>query len=60
MAPGSAVGVPGEDVGAADDAGTVVYSRTLGSWYSLLLEDTGAATVPAGAGFGETLAAVAA
>lgn len=60
MRDGVVIGVPGEDVGAADDAGTVVYSRTLGSWSSLLLEDTGAATVPADAGFGETLAAVAA
>ena len=54
MRDGFVVGVPGEDVGSVQDAGVVVYSRTSAA-YTLVLEDTGAATVPAYAGFGESL-----
>ncbi len=56
---GIVVGAPGEDIGSMGDAGTVVYSRDLSSWFSLVLEDTGSPTPPAEAGYGETLASVA-
>lgn len=59
MRDGVVIGVPGEDVGAAADAGTVVYSRNVSNWYTLLLEDTGADSVPADAGYGESVAVVA-
>lgn len=59
MRDGVVIGVPGEDIDTAQDAGTVTYSRNVSNWYTLLLEDTGADSVPAGAGYGETAATVA-
>ena len=55
MQDGVVIGAPGEDIGTIGDAGSVTYSRTTSSWFSLLLEDTGAADLPADAAFGETL-----
>lgn len=55
MRDGLVVGVPGEDVGSVPDAGVVVYSRTPSTAHTLVLEDTGSATVPPYAGFGESL-----
>ncbi len=57
---GVVIGVPFKNVGRTADAGTVVYSRTMSKWWSLLLEDTGADTPPADALFGETVATAAA
>lgn len=57
---GLVIGAPGEDVGSTTDAGSVTYSRTLTSWWSLVLEDTGSATPPADTLFGETVATAAA
>lgn len=58
MRDGVVIGAPGEDIGTIGDAGSVTYSRNGSNWFSLLLEDTGAADVPADAAFGESLAGV--
>ena len=58
MRDGVVIGAPGEDIGTIGDAGSVTYSRNAGNWFSLLLEDTGAADLPADAAFGESLASV--
>ncbi|MFT4295878.1 MAG: FG-GAP repeat protein [Micropruina sp.] len=59
MRDGIVVGAPGEDVGKAVDAGSVVYSRSLTSWSARVL-DAASATPPADARYGEALASVAA
>ncbi len=58
MADGVVIGTPHEDVGSIADAGSVTYTRSTDTWYSLLLEDTGSSAVPADAAYGETLAGV--
>jgi hypothetical protein len=59
MTDGLVIGAPGEDNGGTEDAGSVTYSRSAHTWYTLLLEDTGD-DIPAGAQFGEATAQVAA
>lgn len=59
MTDGLVIGAPGEDIGGTEDAGSVTYSRSADTWYTLLLEDTGD-DIPAGAQFGEATAQVAA
>ncbi|MBK8446813.1 MAG: FG-GAP repeat protein [Micropruina sp.] len=56
MTDGVVVGTPHEDIGSTADAGSVTYTRSTDTWYTLLLEDTGSPSVPADAAFGETLA----
>ena len=58
MTDGLVVGAPGEDVGTIGDAGSVTYTRNVNNWYALVLEDTGAANIPADTYFGETLGLV--
>lgn len=60
MQDGVVVGVPGENLAAdTPDAGAVHYSRTMTSWFSLLLE-AAPTPMPADARFGEVAASVAA
>ncbi|MFT3971305.1 MAG: FG-GAP repeat protein [Micropruina sp.] len=60
MRDGVVIGVPSEDIGTTENAGTVVYSRTLSKWSSLVLEDAGPSAPPADTLYGETVANAAA
>jgi len=58
MTDGLVVGAPGEDIGTIHDAGSVTYTRNVSNWFALVLEDTGAANIPADTYFGEALGLV--
>lgn len=59
MVDGVVIGTPGEDIGSIHDAGSVTYTRSTDTWYSLVLEDTDEDDIPADAHFGEVAAQVA-